>query len=296
MYEITQGWVKEVCDVLVTACTILRGKMRTEKKDRLLYPRQLIDGNDETVALFRVSAGGAAHLHYGQDARVNVHLCLWGCNRTVINIAGVLKPYEDGGFFAFEDRADHEIINHGTEDRINLVIGVLHPSFRPMKHRFPIRGFNLEYVLANLGRMSGARKADYVIVATYYNYTEALEQLLAAGAAVNATTEDGQTALHVAASRGFFACAQQLVDAGADVRARDRHGQEPLHFVANTSAPPRKFYPTVPSSDAVRVTALLRAAGADPAARARSGSTPLDLAVARGSANPRIAAALQAEL
>lgn len=46
-----------------------------------------------------------AHLHEGQDARINVHLCLLNCNASKIVVAGEMKEYHDGILFAFEDRA-----------------------------------------------------------------------------------------------------------------------------------------------------------------------------------------------
>ena len=77
----------------------------------------------------------------GQDARINVHLCLLNCGGAQLSVAGSLRNYScakrsllmiaadlvgrglttslcggrDGSFFAFEDRADHEIYNGGDK-------------------------------------------------------------------------------------------------------------------------------------------------------------------------------------
>ena len=52
------------------------------------------------------------------EKRVNIHLCLLNCNESRINVAGQTKQYFDGSFFAFEDRAAHEIVNEGGKERI----------------------------------------------------------------------------------------------------------------------------------------------------------------------------------
>ena len=87
-------------------------------------------GNDEAVVVFAVSGNnGRVWFHNGQAARVNVHLCLSGCNQSQIRVnAGTIMNYSDGSLFAFEDRASHEIFNGGQEERVNLAVGVLHPD------------------------------------------------------------------------------------------------------------------------------------------------------------------------
>ena len=93
-----------------------------------------------------------------------------------------------------------------------------------------------------------------------------LAALLAAGAAVDAKTEGGVTALMNAAKVGSFACVLALLKAGADVNCTGEHGTA-LLFAAR-------------SGKADMVAALLRA-GADVNARASNGMTPL--AAASGS-------------
>ena len=90
-------------------------------------------GYDEVVGLFRISGQGWVPIHHGQDVRVNIHLCLVNCDRARILVAGNTLEYRDGSLFAFEDRAGHELFNDAPLgiDRVNLVIGVLHPDFNP---------------------------------------------------------------------------------------------------------------------------------------------------------------------
>merc|ERR550532_173588 len=106
--------------------------------------------NDEFVGLFRVKGPGHAYVHTSQDHRINIHLCLSGCNGSQITVAGQAERYFDGSLFAFEDRADHEIANSWAVDRINLVIGVLHPDFDPVKYQYPSPNNRLHYVISSL--------------------------------------------------------------------------------------------------------------------------------------------------
>ena len=89
----------------------------------------------------------------------------------------------------------------------------------------------------------------------------AVRQLLAGGAAVNASGGDGFTALHWAAQRNDPGIADLLLAAGADANAADRYGVTPL-VLACTNA----------SADMV---GRLLAAGADAAAAQANGETAL---------------------
>ncbi|XP_047448377.1 ankyrin repeat domain-containing protein 53 [Mugil cephalus] len=60
------------------------------------------------------------------------------------------------------------------------------------------------------------------------NTSACLKYLLERGADVNATTDSGQTPLHLAASEDLLECAEVLVKAGADVLAKDSMGHTPL--------------------------------------------------------------------
>ncbi|MEM9030500.1 MAG: ankyrin repeat domain-containing protein [Pseudomonadota bacterium] len=97
----------------------------------------------------------------------------------------------------------------------------------------------------------------------------------------------GDTALHVAAAAYQVAIVRRLVRDGANVCARNRRGGEPLHYAAVglPGAPswnPRQQHETI---------AALLAAGANPNAVDKSGTTPLHRAV-----RTRCAAAVEALL
>ena len=89
---------------------------------------------------------------------------------------------------------------------------------------------------------------------------EVVKALLEFGADPNAATEDGETALHIAAFAGCDECVQPLLDAGANVEARTELGKTPLMNAAQAG----------PST-----VKLLLAAGADPKARRWHGNAAL---------------------
>ena len=59
------------------------------------------------------------------------------------------------------------------------------------------------------------------------------EQLIAAGADVNWTNENGSSCLMYAASRNRIEIAELLIRSGADVNKRDRLGETALHRAAS---------------------------------------------------------------
>ena len=92
-----------------------------------------------------------------------------------------------------------------------------------------------------------------------------IEALLAAGADVNAKTKVGFTPLHQAAGHNVSSVVEALLAAGADVNAMDSlHDNTPLHYAAR-----RNNEPAVGS---------LIAAGADVNAKTRRGKIPSDFA------------------
>lgn len=58
---------------------------------------------------------------------------------------------------------------------------------------------------------------------------ERMKQALADGAQINATDDDGETALHNAAERGRVKAAEFLVQNGANINAQAKDGDTPLH-------------------------------------------------------------------
>jgi ankyrin repeat protein len=96
----------------------------------------------------------------------------------------------------------------------------------------------------------------------------AVNAVLDRGADVNASENDGTTALHWAAQLDDLKTVELLLDAGAAPAAPNRFGVTPLELAANNG-----------NGD---VVARLLAAGADPNARSREGQTPLMSAALNG--------------
>jgi len=127
---------------------------------------------------------------------------------------------------------------------------------------------------------------------------------LAAGADVNARTQDGWTPLHMAAAYGAAETVAVLIESGADPGARNRNGRFPadlaednpkvkdhnifraLEKARNAARPDcslwnsRGFLENTTAADVRRCLA----AGAEVNARDRSGRTPLHMAAAYGTA------------
>ena len=61
--------------------------------------------------------------------------------------------------------------------------------------------------------------------------------LIEAGADLTLTTNEGYSALHLAADHGFHLCLEQLIDAGADVNMVDGDRNTPLHLACDTGRP-----------------------------------------------------------
>lgn len=97
--------------------------------------------------------------------------------------------------------------------------------------------------------------------ATMSGSLETIEKLLAAGARVDARSEDGTTPLHLACTYPRPHVVETLLAAGAAVDAVDAKGETALHHAMSAGAEP--------------VEQLLRA-GANPRVRDAAGRTPLD--------------------
>lgn len=88
-----------------------------------------------------------------------------------------------------------------------------------------------------------------------------LTQLIASGTSVDATDEDGETALMRASDEGLSGAVQLLIKHGADVNRKDEDGRTPLMFAADEGH--------------TEVVKELISAGADVNARDEDGETAL---------------------
>lgn len=88
--------------------------------------------------------------------------------------------------------------------------------------------------------------------------------LLAFGAALESTTSDGSTALHLAARQGLANIARNLLRAGANIHTTNNEGWSPAHAAARY--------------EQVEVLRVLLKMGADFDCLTLEGSTPLSIA------------------
>ena len=101
-----------------------------------------------------------------------------------------------------------------------------------------------------------------LLLAALYGRAAVAAMLIAAGTDVNAKNNNGETPLHWAASNGRATIAATLIAAGAEVDAKDSAGNTPLHSAAHGH---------------VSVVSLLLAAGAEVNATTNYGRTPLSV-------------------
>lgn len=111
--------------------------------------------------------------------------------------------------------------------------------------------------------------------------TDAIKNLLANGADINAASKNGLTALHLAAECALTPVTQMLLECGADINARTDDGHTALYYAVNpdgfcsfSDAESERF-----KRESTVLTRMLLEHGADPNVEADDGSTPLSRAV-----------------
>ncbi|MDY0008145.1 MAG: ankyrin repeat domain-containing protein [Bdellovibrionales bacterium] len=84
------------------------------------------------------------------------------------------------------------------------------------------------------------------------------------GASLDARDENGRSAMHIAAERGFTRCIEKLIELGANIDVQDRNLETPLHIAAR-------------QTHGVDTSSFLILHGADVSIKNRFGDTPFTL-------------------
>lgn len=66
--------------------------------------------------------------HSGQAARINLQMCVSGCEGAELWLNGEVHKYVEGRAFAWQDGWRHEVVNRGAEERWVLMITLPHPA------------------------------------------------------------------------------------------------------------------------------------------------------------------------
>lgn len=149
---------------------------------------------------------------------------------------------------------------HRSNLRTRVLAGCAIESEPPIQHTFPYE------------RLAGSGPLHDVVG---WHASDAVSQLLEAGASADAASADGTTPLHLASGRGLLEAVGSLLAAGAAVDAADGHGATALHHAARQG-----------QAAAAR---LLIAAGATVEHSGASGMQPLHLAARLGQAEAVLA-------
>ena len=99
---------------------------------------------------------------------------------------------------------------------------------------YPITAKLMEHNQININ-LANNKQQTPLILRAHEGYKAVVELLLARGASVNLTDEEGRTALHWAALGKLKTnndCLQLLINHGADLAIRDKNGQIALHLAA----------------------------------------------------------------
>lgn len=69
-------------------------------------------------------------LHSGQAMRINVQLCVSGCEGSTLVLNGEETPFVRGKAIAWQDGWRHEIVNAGSEARYVFMFTLAHPELQ----------------------------------------------------------------------------------------------------------------------------------------------------------------------
>lgn len=100
-----------------------------------------------------LEAGGEIAAHHGDtDAHIRAHLCLYTADdikKVVFKVDGIEKNWEEGICLLFCDAYEHSGYNHSTQNRLVMIIDVLHQEYIKDKNKIcskVLAGLMLNYI------------------------------------------------------------------------------------------------------------------------------------------------------
>ncbi|CAK9092625.1 unnamed protein product, partial [Durusdinium trenchii] len=120
------NWNAEVCSVMPLTCQLLLPEIPTKPGLPYVMP------NNEEIILFRSVGGAYVGPHTGAvNNQINIHLTLKGGKGVYLEVAGERVELEAGKAVCFQDSYLHSVehSDDGAQERLSLVVRVLHPDY-----------------------------------------------------------------------------------------------------------------------------------------------------------------------
>jgi len=117
-------WREEACNASPKLCADLKEQIPTRKN--LAYTV----ANNEMAIWFKLHAGSWVPPHSGAcNTQINIHMSLWG--ETDLRVRDTWHKMGPGDLVCFDDSYLHEVENFGDQDRVAIVVRVMHPDMTP---------------------------------------------------------------------------------------------------------------------------------------------------------------------
>lgn len=131
-YTIDMGWNASFAQSAPYTYSLFKDRFQSSRPGGNPSYRGKYRANDEMLVFFGISPGGWVPIHHGQDQRINMQLCLFGCENAHLVAQGHRHQYRAGELVAFDDAGDHEMHNEDPERaRVVLGWGILNPAITP---------------------------------------------------------------------------------------------------------------------------------------------------------------------
>jgi len=121
-------WKEDVCALAPKTCSVFREPgLFADTEDVGGCPSM---GINERLMWTVVEPGGRLAAHSGESWRINIQMCVSGCEGAELHINGTVFPYLFGKAMAWQDSFRHTVVNHGDTPRWVMQVTVTHPDLR----------------------------------------------------------------------------------------------------------------------------------------------------------------------